>query len=310
MKKRKIITGFIAILVIGLVGLVGCNLINAIMNPEIMTPTDYETTVSTGGNLEATYLAHGTHEVTFLEENTDEKWAKYEIYYPTDLENSSEKYPVIVMSNGSGVRASRYPALFEHYASWGFIVIGNEHDTAYAGDSSDASLSYLIEANEDPNSKLYQKVDLNNVGIVGHSQGGVGIFNAITNQTHSDMYKTAVSLSPVPEESAAAINWTYAPEKVAIPVMVMAGTNKDCITIEQLKTLYSHISSDKIMAVRTNSNHPEMLYSADGYVTAWFMWQLQGDEDAAQAFTGSNAEIMNNELYQDVQSTISDDANE
>ena len=304
MKKRKIITGFIAILVIGLVGLVGCNLINAIMNPEIMTPTDYETTVSTGGNLEATYLAHGTHEVTFLEENTDEKWAKYEIYYPTDLENSSEKYPVIVMSNGSGVRASRYPALFEHYASWGFIVIGNEHDTAYAGDSSDASLSYLIEANEDPNSKLYQKVDLNNVGIVGHSQGGVGIFNAITNQTHSDMYKTAVSLSPVPEESAAAINWTYAPE------MVMAGTNKDCITIEQLKTLYSHISSDKIMAVRTNSNHPEMLYSADGYVTAWFMWQLQGDEDAAQAFTGSNAEIMNNELYQDVQSTISDDANE
>ena len=29
------------------------------------------------------------------------------------------------------------------------------------------------------------------------------------------------------------------------------------------------------------------------------MWQLQGDEEAAKAFVGGDAEIMNNELYQD-----------
>ncbi len=42
-----------------------------------------------------------------------------------------------------------------------------------------------------------------------------------------------------------------------------------------------------------------MLCNADGYVTAWFMWQLQGDEYAAEAFTGDAAEIMQNSLYQD-----------
>ena len=42
-----------------------------------------------------------------------------------------------------------------------------------------------------------------------------------------------------------------------------------------------------------------MLYCADGYVTAWFMWQLQGDEYAAGAFTGDEPEIMKNRLYQD-----------
>ena len=53
------------------------------------------------------------------------------------------------------------------------------------------------------------------------------------------------------------------------------------------------------MARRNDCDHGEMLYFADGYVTAWFMWQLQGDEKAAQAFIGDSPELMNNSLYQD-----------
>ena len=34
-----------------------------------------------------------------------------------------------------------------------------------------------------------------------------------------------------------------------------------------------------------------MLYSADGYVTAWFMWQLKSDQNAAKAFVGSDAAL-------------------
>lgn len=47
-----------------------------------------------------------------------------------------------------------------------------------------------------------------------------------------------------------------------------------------------------------------MLYKAQGYVTAWFMWQLQGDEEAAKAFIGEDPEIMSNKLYQDQQINI------
>ena len=42
-----------------------------------------------------------------------------------------------------------------------------------------------------------------------------------------------------------------------------------------------------------------MLSVADGYMTAWFMWLLQGDEEVATAFIGNNAELMQNNLYQD-----------
>ena len=269
---------------------------NIDINPDA-APSDYETNVTTGGVIESTYLKHGEYDVSYYEQATDEKWAKYEIYYPSSLENSNRVFPVIIMANGSGVRGSRYAVVFKHYASWGFIVIGNEHDTAYSGDSSDASLAFLIAENDNPNSVLYQKVDLENVGIVGHSQGGVGVFAAITKQPHSNMYKTAVSLSPVPEKSAKLIHWDYDPTKVSIPVMVLAGTENDTISPTQLAELYSHITSGKVAAVRSGTNHPQMLYSADGYVTAWFMWHLQGDDNAARAFTGTEPEIKSNQLY-------------
>lgn len=271
----------------------------ATAEPEIMAPDNYETTVQTGGDIETQYIKRGKYDVLSFEEETKENWKKYEIYYPSALNDGDEKYPVIVMSNGSGVRASRYLNIFQHYASWGFIVIGNEHDTSFAGDSSEASLLYLMNASENPKSVFYQKVDLDNVGIVGHSQGGVGVFNAVTKQPNGNVYKTVVSISPVPEESAKAIHWTYEPEKITIPIMVLAGTKNDTIDLEPLQQLFSHINSDKVMARRSDTNHPEMLYSADGYVTAWFMWQLQGDEEAAKAFIGEDSEIMNNQLYQD-----------
>lgn len=47
-----------------------------------------------------------------------------------------------------------------------------------------------------------RKSDFSNVGIVGQSQGGVGVINAVTNTAHKDIYKTAVSLSPANKELA------------------------------------------------------------------------------------------------------------
>ena len=58
------------------------------------------------------------------------------------------------------------------------------------------------------------------------------------------------------------------------------------------------------MARRKDIGHGEMLYYGDGYVTAWFMWHLQGDVEAAKAFVGNNAEILTNPFYQDQQIAV------
>jgi hypothetical protein len=58
--------------------------------------------------------------------------------------------------------------MFEHFASWGFIVIGNEEEYSWNGFASDMSLKYLLKCNADSESIFYQKIDTDNIGAVGH----------------------------------------------------------------------------------------------------------------------------------------------
>ena len=39
-------------------------------------------------------------------------------------------------------------------------------------------------------------------------------------------------------------------------------------------------------------------------MTAWFMWQLQKDTEAAKAFIGEAPELLSNSLYQDQKISI------
>lgn len=153
-------------------------------------------------------------------------FGKFTVYYPSELETSDKRYPVIVMCNGSGTPLSKYPA---------------------------------------------------------------------------------VALSPTNKELAHNLFWDYDATLVQIPIMLIsAGGDGDdwVVNGEQIQAIYDDIPSEKLMARRQSVVHNEVLYEANGYVTAWFMWQLQGDEEAGKAFVGADAELMSNPLYQDQRSNI------
>lgn len=269
-----------------------------------MVPRNYTKTVKTGAGIEAAYLKNGSYQVSYTEAEAPGDWKKYEIYYPSILLQSKTAFPVVVLVNGTGVFGSKYKALFRHLASWGFIVLGNEDPSTCTGDSADAVLAYLLEENERADSIFYQKVDRNKIGISGHSQGGAGVFNAVTANAHSGLYQTAVALSPTNEETANELQMAYDIKKLAIPTLMLAGTKGDfetklVIPLEQMKKMFEKLDVPKVMARKTGCEHGQMLYAADGYVTAWLMWQLKGDKRAAQAFLGEDAEILTNPLYQD-----------
>lgn len=42
------------------------------------------------------------------------------------------------------------------------------------------------------------------------------------------------------------------------------------------------------------AEHEEMLVRSDPYMTAWMLWQLRDDAEAAQVFEGDGAEIAHN----------------
>ncbi len=309
-KKVSGIMGKIAIIIlIILVILKGCGVI---LSKIPSVPNDYTKKVKTGGEIEAKYLKMGSHEVDYYETGAMMSFKKFEIYYPKDIE-SMDKLPVVIFVNGTGIKGSKYSALQKHMASWGFITIATEEEYAWNGFSAEMSVKYLEfinEYKEDGKENIfYNKIDMDKIGVAGHSQGGIGVINAITNQKHSDIYKAAVILSSTETDIAKAFLWESDSSLIKTNTLMIASngdTDKKISPLESLKKTYNQISNDvsKVLAIRNDCDHGEMLYYADGYVIAWFMYYLQGDNEAKKAFVGENAEINNNILYQNIEKNL------
>ena len=287
----------VGIVLLAVIALAAFILVMAMLTPFV--PDNYMKTVKTGGEIEAKYLAVGSHGVKYAEAEAPGEWEKFQAYYPAELEQGGT-YPVVVFANGTGVKASKYKALFRHLASWGFIVLGNEDPSTVTGASADAVLEWLLGENENPDSVFWGRVDVEHIGISGHSQGGVAAFNAVNRQTHRDLYTCGVSLSPTQLELAQAIGLDYDPAETNIPMLVLATPENDVITPDGMDVLFDAMGGEKVCAQRKGMDHGKMLYSGDGYVTAWFRWLLLGDQEAAGAFTGDSPELASNPLYQDV----------
>lgn len=274
---------------------------------------NYTQTVQTGGEIEAKYLQNGTHEVSYKEASVMQSFGKYEIWYPSDLEKGDTRYPVVIFCNGTGVKASKYTAVMKHLASWGFVVLATEEEYSWNGFGTEMCLRFAIKMNEQEqvhdweSNPFLEKLDLDHIGVSGHSQGGVGVINAATNIEHASMVKAVFAASPTWPDLATALEWDYDASKMAVPTFLLAATGKtDSETIcplAGLQKIYDAIpaSTTKLMARRNDGDHGNMLYYADGYMTAFFMWQLQNDAEAANAFVGDNAEIVENSYYQDIQ---------
>ncbi|WP_079908706.1 hypothetical protein [Paenibacillus sp. 32352] len=263
--------------------------------------------------LEQKYTLKGNYAVSTWEQDAeDKKIGRYKVWYPTTLDNDGYKYPLVVMANGTGVPASKYAAIFDHLASWGFIVIGNEDESSWDGSSSAKSLELILKLNNTDSSIFYRKVDLDNIGIAGHSQGGVGAINAVSAQGNGNSYKTIYTASTTHHALAEGLKWPYDVSKIKIPYFMTAGTlkmdagdgkNPGIAPLFSLQENYQVISKDvtKIYARRVKTDHGNMLPLADGYMTAWFRYYLQGDKEAGNVFFGEDAEILTNSNWQDVE---------
>lgn len=307
---RKVLK-VIGIIILALAVLVAALLTYLSMRPAVAD--DYIQKVQTGGTLEAKYLAMGPHEVSYLERAGMHDFKKYEIYYPSDITSGTVKYPVVIYSNGTGIKASKYPVALKHLASWGFIVIATEEEYSWNGFSSEMCLRLMIKLNKTEimdgwkTNPFFAHIDLDNIGVSGHSQGGVGVINAATENKNGGKIKAIFSASPTSMALAQALEWDYDASLITVPIFLVSSTGDSdenlVVSGTQLQEIYEAVPDTvtKVIARRIGAEHGDMLSFADGYMTAWFMWQLQGDEEAAQAFIGNDAELLHNTLYQDQQ---------
>ena len=112
------------------------------------------------------------------------------------------------------------------------------------------------------------------------------------------------------------MGWEYDASKIVVPYFMCAGTGKsdDSGTdpekgfggVSPLSALIENYSkvTDSVIKVRgraVGAEHEQMLMRSDGYMTAWMLWQLCGDEEAGSVFLGKDAEILHNANWQDVE---------
>lgn len=323
--KKVIRIILIVVLVLVIVGIGGCAAVLHIIKDRNTNYYKYATPV---GEIEKKYTSLGNHEVSYAEFDADDAICeKYEIWYPADIESSESAFPLVVMVNGTGVKASQYKEVMNHLASWGFIVVGNEDANSRTGQSSAEALDYILSLNGDDKSIFYGKVDVNNIGIAGHSQGGVGAINAVTEQENGHRYKALFAASATSRYHADEMNqsdssWSCDPAKIEVPIFMVAGTNlMDAGNVNEytsgtlsegeaqgicplwwLNECYDSIpdSVSKVIARQVNKDHGDMLRGADAYMTAWFMYWLKGDSEAGKVFVSTEPELLTNSNYQDV----------
>ena len=222
------------------------------------------------------------------------------VFVPDSAHNAP--WPTVVMVNGTGLKALHYRPVFEHLASWGFIVIGNDDSNAWNGRSALVSLDKALFQNSMVSSPLYQRIDLDRIGVVGHSQGAMGAINAAT---EDDRFKVLYAASCPQKSLAKKLGWSYSMKTISIPTMLVAGTgwiDRHISPLDSLLLLAEELpdTTPMLLGRLKGVEHRYVLHEGDAYMTAWLRHILTNDADAAAALTSDNPEILNNPRWQNV----------
>jgi hypothetical protein len=224
------------------------------------------------GEIEAHFAAGGSYETT-----TD-IITGYVLYYP---QNMTGGHPIITWGNGTWASPSDYAELLSHLASWGFVVIASGRAHTHWGTEMVRGVDYLIEQNSTPGSIFYGKLDVGKIGATGHSQGGIGT-------TRAAIDPRVTCSAPL----AGALTTYWVPG----PILLMGGAKDLLSPPAAVRRSFLLSAAPTVYAIAQDMNHMDFANdgkSCRGYLTAWFMYLLQEDAMAAQAFVG-DCEICTN----------------
>jgi hypothetical protein len=93
---------------------------------------------------------------------------------PRELGANGIKHPVITWGNGTGTTPTAYTALLNRLASHGFVVIASNNTNTGSGMEMLQGVDWVLEQSRTQGSPMFEKIDANQIGATGHSQGGFG----------------------------------------------------------------------------------------------------------------------------------------
>lgn len=204
------------------------------------------------------------------------------LYYPRDIADSGVRHPVIVWGNGTFAFPVVYRELLLHWASHGFIVAAANTPQSNLGISMRAGIDLLTRRDADPGSAFHGRVDLENIGASGHSQGGAASI-VVGADPRVD---TVVPIQPGPLADI---------DDVHGPALLLSG-QRDSIVFPVLVRAFYH-DAGHIPAVYgelRGADHFTVVGDPGPFAaptTAWFRLHLMGDETAHGEFFGPDCGV-------------------
>lgn len=204
------------------------------------------------------------------------------IFYPADLTESDATYPVISWANGTMCAPGLYYSLLSKIAAGGYIVVTNTNMMSADGEAQIDSIDFILEKNADPDSIFYGKVDTENIGVAGHSQGGRSSVNAAVADDRIDCVL-----------SIAGSNYKSEAKKLSTPTLFTTGS-LDSIVMPALwvKPAYQACTGTAVYASLKGGVHTSCVLTPEkyaDYAIKWFDAFLKDDAAAKKVFKPGGA---------------------
>ncbi len=239
---------------------------------------------------------------------TETSLPTHTIFRPGDLGafGEDEKLPVIAWGNGACANSPwEHVNFLNEISSYGFLVIaiGPMPEEGQQGGSRSES-SQLIDAidwafaqNEDEESPYYQKIDTSEVAVSGMSCGGLQTLEVADDPRITTVGVYNSGILPTPDGGMPGMPAVEKSQldKLHAPTIYMLGGESD-IAYDNGMDDFERIDHVPVFVANLDVGHGGTYREPHGgkyatVATAWYQWQLKGDQEAAKMFTGENPGI-------------------
>ena len=210
---------------------------------------------------------------------------RFTMFRPDNLTEVELCHPVITWGNGTGATPNMYGTLLKNFASHGIVVIASNNTNVARGNPAPmiVGVTWILQQNDDPTSKLYHRIDTTHIGATGHSQGAMA-----TTTASGDSHIT----TSIPIEGASAQRNLHGPAMFFCggqdTTVGCSGAQSALAAVTTLPAMYA-----ELIAVDHGSwmSRGSTLSVSDTAFTAWMRVHLLGDTTLRSWFYGADCKL-------------------
>ncbi|WNH12966.1 hypothetical protein [Thalassobellus suaedae] len=255
----------------------------------------------------------GTGEFKAIMES-DPSLVTHTLFRPQNLKvfKGENRLPIIAWGNGACANSPwEHLNFLNEVASHGFLVIAigpmPQEGEKGQGKSQPSqmldAINWAIAQNNDKGSPYYKKLDVDNIAVSGMSCGGLQTLAVADDPRIKTVIVCNSGILPPPGIGIPGMPTLLKSQldKIHTPTLYLLGGEKD-IAYKNGMDDYKRINHVPVFVANMDVGHAGTYMQPYGgefarVATAWYLWQLKGDQEAAKLFSGSPCQLAKSDIW-------------